>query len=223
MLDVGNNGTCWVPAHASQTVSYSGGGVVVAPTILNSASLGFTIDKGALSTNSPVLTIDLNADPKIVTGYALSLDPSFAGSGIESYINTVTTGTIQLPNKSGTYTVYLKYFSPTGARSAALSHSVVYDPSGTQTVSTGGDTNSVDPFIRNLKLGSQGTDVTALQKLLVKDGDLVIPAGANYGRFGVLTQKALESFQVKYNIAAAGDQGYGIFGPKTRAEALQIL
>ena len=46
-----------------------------------------------------------------------------------------------------------------------------------------------------------------------------MPSGAAYGYFGTGTQQALEAFQIKYGIVTSGAAGYGVFGPKTQAEA----
>lgn len=68
-------------------------------------------------------------------------------------------------------------------------------------------------FTRDLTIGSTGPDVVALQKYLVKNGFMVMPKGASYGYFGSVTQRAVASYQLKYDINPV--RGY--FGPKTRA------
>jgi len=52
-------------------------------------------------------------------------------------------------------------------------------------------------FKSNLKLGSQGTEVTELQKCLAKDTE-VYPGGEITGYFGAKTKTAVISFQEKY-------------------------
>lgn len=52
-------------------------------------------------------------------------------------------------------------------------------------------------FKNNLKLGSQGTDVTQLQKCLAKDPD-IYPNGEVSGYFGQKTKEAVIKFQEKY-------------------------
>jgi peptidoglycan hydrolase-like protein with peptidoglycan-binding domain len=71
-------------------------------------------------------------------------------------------------------------------------------------------TNST--FTRDLTIGSQGTDVTALQKFLISLSYL--GSAYNTGYFGSLTQRALIKFQAANGISPA----VGYFGPKTRAE-----
>ena len=97
--------------------------VSVAPTSLAASNLDFSISGGA-ATASPSISLGLNADPKTVTGYAVSLDPTFAGGGIMPYSAATTSVLFQLPDTPGRYTVYLEYFSSTGNRSAVISHTV---------------------------------------------------------------------------------------------------
>ena len=69
-------------------------------------------------------------------------------------------------------------------------------------------------FKNDLKYGSNGDDVVALQTLLEKRGFLVIPMGTKKGFFGQLTRDALINFQKYENISPA----VGYFGPITRAK-----
>ena len=64
---------------------------------------------------------------------------------------------------------------------------------------------------RDLDIGSQGEDVTALQNMLILKG-LSIPAGVT-GYFGAQTRSALSVYQRTNNIVPAS----GYFGAKTRA------
>ena len=65
-------------------------------------------------------------------------------------------------------------------------------------------------FTKDLKLGSQGTDVTELQKKLTQEG--VYP-GPITGYFGQLTLKAVKTYQNKVGVSATG-----FVGPLTRAQ-----
>ena len=95
----------------------------------------------------------------------------------------------------------------------------------TSDVSTGGSSvtlncpvdASVRSFARNIAFGSKGTDVTSLQKLLVKNGYLT--AENITGFFGSATESAVKAFQRDNNIVFGGDPattGYGAAGPLTR-------
>jgi len=72
-------------------------------------------------------------------------------------------------------------------------------------------------FTRSLSSGVSGADVSELQRVLALDPNLYPEANVS-GYFGGLTQKAVQRFQEKYGIASAGSQGYGVFGPATRAK-----
>jgi hypothetical protein len=83
-------------------------------------------------------------------------------------------------------------------------------------------------LISNLKVGSTGPQVLALEKILNADGFIITKKGAGSpgqetDSFGTLTQKALERFQCVQNIACSGTgatTGYGVAGAKTRAALL---
>lgn len=79
--------------------------------------------------------------------------------------------------------------------------------------SAGSASANYAPFTKNLSLGSRGDDVARLQQYLEEGGYLTMPAGASYGYFGKLTQKALIAYQKDNDITPAS----GYFGPKTRA------
>ena len=77
-------------------------------------------------------------------------------------------------------------------------------------------------FTRELSEGVSGADVLMLQKILNADADTRIALqgagspGHETNYFGGLTTQAVQKFQIKFHIAAPGDQGYGIVGPHTR-------
>ena len=51
----------------------------------------------------------------------------------------------------------------------------------------------------------------------------IISFGNETEYFGSLTEKAVQKFQTKYNIAKSGDSGYGYVGPKTRAKLNEVF
>lgn len=55
-----------------------------------------------------------------------------------------------------------------------------------------------------LKLGSTGTDVEIIQRLMVQYGYLQMPEGVKYGYYGELTRDAVKKFQTEANIDANG-------------------
>ncbi len=67
-------------------------------------------------------------------------------------------------------------------------------------------------FATNLRLGSRGADVTALQQVLIAEGHLSISAPTGY--FGPLTLAAVKKYQAAHGISPQS----GFVGPLTRAE-----
>lgn len=65
-------------------------------------------------------------------------------------------------------------------------------------------------FLKDLKLGDRGNDVTELQKVLIAEGFLNSDAT---GYFGAMTKTALMKWQVKNGLP-----GTGFFGPLSRAK-----
>lgn len=78
---------------------------------------------------------------------------------------------------------------------------------------------------RDLKLGSSGDDVKALQQLLRDEG--VFPNGLVTGFFGSLTKQAVIRFQEKYAVdiltPAGLTSGTGLVGPGTRKKINDLL
>jgi peptidoglycan hydrolase-like protein with peptidoglycan-binding domain len=83
---------------------------------------------------------------------------------------------------------------------------------------------AVSPFLalaavltQTLDLGEKNEDVASLQTYLAKE-TAIYPEGLVTGYFGVLTQAAVQRFQVKEGIVTSGTPdttGYGRVGPKT--------
>ena len=89
---------------------------------------------------------------------------------------------------------------------------------------------SVSPvFTKGLEKGMSGSDVKRLQQLLNSDSDTKIAESGigSFGNeteyFGSLTEKAVQKFQTKYNIAKSGDSGYGYVGPKAGAKLNEVF
>jgi len=77
-------------------------------------------------------------------------------------------------------------------------------------------------FTRSLRGGMSGSDVSRLQELLARDSE-VYPEGLVTGYFGLLTEAAVQRFQLKHGIVTAGNAGYGWFGPRTTAKLLKLF
>ncbi len=77
-------------------------------------------------------------------------------------------------------------------------------------------------FENDLQFGMQGLkDIVALQDCL-KYENLFPTNVESTGTFGAITKVAVEKFQEKYDIAHAGEPGYGRVGPKSREKLNQI-
>ncbi len=83
-------------------------------------------------------------------------------------------------------------------------------------------------FKNPLFKGMSNSDIKNLQKVLNSDFDTQIASsgvgskGNETNYFGFLTEKAVQRFQEKYNVAIQGDSGYGYVGPKTRAKLNEV-
>jgi peptidoglycan hydrolase-like protein with peptidoglycan-binding domain len=77
-------------------------------------------------------------------------------------------------------------------------------------------------FTQHLQYGAYGSQVVLLQDLLKKLGFFPRSIESN-GNFGPTTLKAVEDFQVYYNVAKPGDVGYGDVGPATRAVLNKLI
>lgn len=97
---------------------------------------------------------------------------------------------------------------------------------GNTNVNTGAvrDASSCPLIGRTLRQGISGDDVLRLQQFLARDSS-VYPQAVTSGYYGTLTEKAVQRWQVKYNIVSSGSPsstGYGVVGPRTAA-AIALL
>ena len=225
------NGVPSVTANAA-TNSLGGSGIVsVAPTALgvgstSDSALSFVVNSGEKITTNSVVNLSFNANPQTVRGYIVSLDPNFLQASIIPYDDSTTQATFSLPNVSGTYTIYLKYYSTSGVYSAPLNETITYVGRSIPTtiamvnnITT--STSQTFVFKRTLKLGSSGADVKALQQFLNNHGFVISDKGVGSlghetNLYGKLTAKAVSKFQeanVKIILTPFGfKKGTGIFG-----------
>jgi hypothetical protein len=206
-----------VPASSGSAV------IVIEPTTLSkNTKLDFTINNNDKVTNLNKLDISLNADPKTVSGYAVSLDSNFTNSSIIKYSPNIF---FNLPSIYGKYAIYLKYFSISGHQSPVIIKTIEYNDSTSSLSKIKNETslNLSSPVItkfnfkKDLKLGQANTDIKELQKYLNTNGYIISKSGVgskgketNY--FGPATKAALIKFQKAKKISPAT----GLFGPMTR-------
>jgi peptidoglycan hydrolase-like protein with peptidoglycan-binding domain len=83
-------------------------------------------------------------------------------------------------------------------------------------------------FTKSLSRGMSDAMVAFLQQVLNRNPDTRIAEvgvgspGNETNYFGPATLDAVQRFQEKYNIAGAGDPGYGHVGPKTREKLNEL-
>jgi|GEM_PF-4705300 len=214
-----SNGTC--------VASGGGGGSSFLPVTPTAApvngeipDLAFTINNGSKTTTIPEVNLILNANPASVRGYIVSLDANFTNVGISPYPSTPAT--FILPSKTGSYTLYLKYYSTTGVYSKLYTQSISLQPIQPMIKLPTNTTISIPTtiphylFKRALQLGSKGLDVKALQHFLNVNGYILSKNGAgSLGNettaFGPATKAALIKFQKANKIYPTA----GYFGPIT--------
>lgn len=85
-------------------------------------------------------------------------------------------------------------------------------------------------FTKGLSRGASNSDVKRLQQLLNSDPDTRIAesgvgsAGNETNFFGLMTEKAVQKFQMKHGVVSGpSDAGYGYIGPKTRAKLTEVF
>ena len=92
----------------------------------------------------------------------------------------------------------------------------------TNTTTTTGTTTMLPEVKGPFGIGTSGDEVKKLQTMLKYDG---VFSGDVTGYYGPLTQKAVETFQTKYNLVTSGTPGttgFGLAGPDTRAKLNQL-
>lgn len=105
---------------------------------------------------------------------------------------------------------------------------------GTSTVvatkPTGGAADvALSPLTQTLSIGSSGTQVLILQKILNSQKSTEISVtgpgspGSETTYFGAGTKAAVEAFQLKYSIATSKNPAFGTVGPATRAQLNKVL
>lgn len=199
------------------TIRPAPAGAVVRTVLVSplSGTLGFAINSVRdISTTEREVSLQLNADPKTVQGYAVSHEPSFVGLGIIPYNPTPT---ITIPRNTGPATLYLKYYSTTGNATPTFSQTVSVDGVVTQASLDTKISKSAPKLSRTLRSASQGEDVRWLQVFLNTQGYVVAKTGdGSLGKettyFGPRLTKAVIAYQKAKGIVPSN----GVVGPLTR-------
>jgi len=199
-----------------------GGGLFIGYPPINPRVI---INNGISQTTSTEIMLDLSAD-NMLSAYgplemAISNNESFSSVPWQPYQGSINWS---LSSQLGTKTIYVKFKNNYGI-SATVSDSIelvtVEQSPAFQLPQIGGVTPQVlgikiYNFTRDLTIGNQGADVTALQTILMEAA--VGPAAAKLaqvgatGYFGDLTKRALVEFQLANDLKPAS----GLFGQLTR-------
>ncbi len=136
----------------------------------------------------------------------------------------LTTTYFNLPNLIPNATYYLKAISTADGQTISKTLSFIPGQEATAVPETPTSTTSLPPFVRNLTVGSTGSDDLELQQLLNQWGYTITSSGpGSPGNettyFGSLTAKAVQKFQAANDISPVS----GYVGPLTRAKLNSLI
>ena len=112
------------------------------------------------------------------------------------------------------YTVIPGTSSSVASTASSASQGTTVAQTTTKTIST--PSGITITITKTLKLGSENSEVKALQQALAQDKD-IYPEGKVTGYYGALTRNAIKRFQKKYGI-----EPVGYVGPQTRKKLNEI-
>lgn len=215
---------------------------------VSSMSMPLTVATPAPDTAPPSAPLNFYATPLSASQISLAWSRSYDNVGVAGYRLTRngtqimdTTSTSYVDTGLTTSTAYqyvVVAYDAAGNVSAPQSvaattlatNPVVATPATTTAAATPTTVPTATPttassfaFTTLLSYGMRGTAVTALQTVLIQEGDLA--TGYATGFFGTLTQAAVRKFQCGAGIVCAGGPsttGWGLVGVRTR-KALNAL
>jgi hypothetical protein len=183
----------------------SGSCTFQAPTVLGAYELRFfsndTLTKLATSNTFTVTASSGTSIPPVNPPAPQNSGGGGGGGG--------TTNTIQPPQNSGGGSSSSQIITPTSTQPKAVMSPLPITPT-TSVITVN--------LSRTIYVGMKGSDIVALQNILINLGYLA--NGNNTGYFGVLTRSAVQKYQCAKGIVCGGDEestGYGLVGKKTRA------
>lgn len=206
-------------------------------TLLSGSSIQITSsDKKVLSTNAQsqfIVTNECNSSSSVLK-LSSTANGSFIFTVTPQSSTCGTSATTPTSSSSSSSSVGGGGIAPAGLIKPTPPTSPSQPPPPAKTVLAAPVAPAVIPtapvFLRTLRSGTVGTDVKTLQRLLNKVGIIIAQSGdgspgRETERFGALTEKAVQKFQMKYGIVSSGTPsttGYGAFGAKTRAKLLEL-
>lgn len=179
---------------------------------------------------APVITLNGDASMSLTVGDTFADPGATANDPQDGDVAVSVSGSVDTSN-AGTYTLtYTATDSSNNTSTAIRTVTVVAKPVQHSSGGGGGGSRpgssviatstladgqvlgaATYNFLTDLKLGSTGADVTALQQILIAGHYLSVAAPTGY--FGLGTQAAVEAYQAAHGIAPAS----GYVGPLTRA------
>ena len=189
-------------------------GIPVPPTILAAIASGVTAPEGSVLQNGIVVFGETNLDIVNLQKFLIATNSGSAGtklamSGATGYFGPITQAAlVEYQRGAG--------LDPSGTLDQATKAYIALTHEGDSSETDAGETPST-AFSRDLKLGTTGEDVRALQIFLNTKGFIVASEGAGSPGlestyFGTRTRAALIRYQTSLNIVPA----VGYFGPLTR-------
>jgi hypothetical protein len=174
---------------------------VNAPVITVNGLTHFFIAQGDTYVDAGATAVD-DVDGSVAVDVTGSVDTSTLGDYTITYTATDSSGNVATAARLVTVVRHVSHGSSGGSGG------------GTNTTpATGGQVLGAEAFNFQTDMGVGSTldpDVTELQKILIADGYLVIPAPT--GVFGPLTEAAVKLYQAAHGVPATG-----FVGPLTRA------
>src|SRR3989344_5769365 len=150
-----------------------------------------------------------------MTGTISVVTPGVPASTVVNTNTNTSTNTNTAPNAAQLQAQAQALLAQVAALQAQYSGNAAAAPTGTGACPNLG---------RSLRRGISGDDVLRLQQFLARDPS-VYPEAITSGYYGALTERAVQRWQVKYNIVSSGSPsstGYGVVGPRTAA-AIALL
>lgn len=219
------------------TLNVSGPSAVIESITVDSSSFSFALRSGSViqvtspdkkvlssdASNQFILTNTCGSSESVLKhgGYTgsgtitVTVTPSSSTCGGASASSASGGGGGIVPSCNTGYTLSGGFCIPVSVGSSVASAGPRPSVSSPQPEIATGTVSAV--FTKPLRYGMRSDDVRRLQQLLTRDVD-VYPEGLVTGFFGPATKRAVQRFQIKYNVVSSSrDAGYGAVGPKTRA------
>ena len=178
--------------------------------VVSANNFGGFLDSGnvlniTVSTNQNVKVPEVTISGKRIDMFGNNNGPFSGKYTIQSTDSRPMPVSVRITNDAGLSTT--EYFSL--GQGSGSQTPISGNVTSAQASSVTSNSSSAVIFYRTLDVGSTGSDVTALQQRLTKEG---VYSGPITGKFGYLTQVAVKAYQARNNLNQVG-----VVGPATRA------